>query len=219
MGQATSYMRKQLEHDLQEQIEILERMVNSRLDNEQTRILNGERNDQEIDSGVIVSIQKQVRLVAKTDPKPGEDMINQTIGDFFKGDVSDGIMSLVKLGCAAVCTNGSIGEYETTDMFIIWSNNALIRCDAYCYRWNFSASNVIGEHQGAIGIFLVKRVVNLMKTDIQVLTWAITSQYKETNLDKEDSIKEEIERALQILEKVTELQIKVRQMEKSSPAN
>ena len=52
-------------------------------------------------------------------------------------------ISWVQLGANTVLGNTSIGEYETTDMFIVWSNNALLRCDAYYYYWNFATKGVI----------------------------------------------------------------------------
>ena len=72
-----------------------------------------------------------------------------------------------------------MGEYETTpDMFIVWTidnrggtNNALFRCDAYYYRWNFVSQGVINGAER-----VVKR--DLTKTDPQVLTWAISKQLR-----------------------------------------
>ena len=66
-------------------------------------------------------------------------------------------------------------------MFIVWSDNALLRCDTYYYRWNFVSKSVINEIEGVTGCLLMKRVIDITKTDPQVLTWAITRMADRVN--------------------------------------
>ena len=44
--------------------------------------------------------------------------------------------------------------------------------------------SVINETEGATGVLLVKRVIDLTKTDPQVLTWAITDMADRINKTK-----------------------------------
>ena len=44
------------------------------------------------------------------------------------------------------------------------------------YRWNFLSKGVIDQVDGAVGILMVHRVIDITKTDPQVLTWAISCQ-------------------------------------------
>ena len=193
-------------HEMQQRLQILEKMVTGRLDNENTRILSGERNDQEIHAGTIVEIHKQVNIYETEKPS---QKVSDAIHNFFSGDLIGGLEDIVELGAESVLGNECMGEYETTDMFIVWSSNALLRCDAYYYRWNFVSKNVIDEGEGVVGVFLMKRVIDITKTDPQVLTWAISQQ---ANRGKGDPIKA-VTDAMAVLEKVVVFQAKLKQIE------
>ncbi len=222
MGQSVSDLRKQAtipqaekKQEFQERLQILERMIEQRLETQKIHILNGEKNDQEIDTGTIVSLHKMVYI--KMAEGESEDM-KKTIHQLFSGDFIGGLESIVELGAETVLGNDSMGEYETTDMFIVWNENALLRCDAYYYRWNFVSESVITETEGATGVLLVKRVIDLTKTDPQVLTWAITNMADRINNGKEKPPKpvyaqDVIAEALKVLERVVEFQAKIKAME------
>lgn len=222
MGQSVSDLRKQATQATQEQkqafqqrLQILEKMIEQRLETVKIEILNGEKNDQEIDTGTIVSSHKMVYI--KTEAKES-DKLSTAIHQLFSGDFINGLESIVELGAETVLGNDSMGEYETKDMFIVWNDNALLRCDAYYYRWNFVSKSVIGETEGATGVLLVKRVIDLTKTDPQVLTWAITRMADRINNAKDKPAKpvdpeEMISDAMEVLEKVVEFQAKVKAME------
>ena len=214
MGQSVSAVREnQANQDkaAEERLQILEKMIHGRLQNVQTEILSGTKHDQEIDTGTIVDVHKQVN-VTESKKEDIASTINKSIGDFFSGNWKGGLTKIIQVGADTVLGNISIGEYETTDMFIVWSNNALLRCDAYYYRWNFAAEGVIKEAEGVVGILLVKRVIDLTKTDPQVLTWAITEQGTKQKMDEEE-IESMITSAVKVIKKVVSLQTSVRQLE------
>jgi hypothetical protein len=178
MGKNISRLRKELTYsqneekqNFEERLHILERMIQQRLDLEKAAILNGERNDQQIDTGTIVSLHKMVFI--KTEEHESDE-IKKVVRQLFSGDFIGGLESIVQSGAETVLGNDSAGEYESTDMFIVWSDNALLRCDTYYYRWNFVSKSVINEIEGVTGCLLMKRVIDITKTDPQVLTWAIT---------------------------------------------
>ena len=157
--------------EMEERLQILEKMVNGKLDKVKQDILVGEKNDQEIHAGTVVAKHTQINITKKT----GESQkLKDALHSFFQGDFIGGLEQIVQLGAEAVLGNGSMGEFETTDMFIVWSHNALLRCDAYYYRWNFSSKGIIDDVEGVLGVYMVKRVIDLTKTDPQVLTYAIT---------------------------------------------
>lgn len=65
MGHSVSYLREQAklvqEEDkqvMEQRLDVLEKMINQRLEDEKNSILNGEKHDQEIDTGTVVSMQK-----------------------------------------------------------------------------------------------------------------------------------------------------------------
>ena len=69
MGQNISKVRKAAEaadvkdkQEMQQRLQILEKMVNGRLENESKEILSGERGDQEIHTGTIVNMHRQINI-------------------------------------------------------------------------------------------------------------------------------------------------------------
>jgi hypothetical protein len=194
---------------MQEQMDILEKMIHGKLDNEKTKIIMGERNDQEIHSGVIVQMHRQINI---TESDKESQEISDAIGDFFSGELIQGMEKLVQLGAESVLGNDAMGEYETSDMLIVWSDNSLLRCDAYYYRWNFVAKGVIAEAEGVLGVLLIKRVVDLTKTDPQVLLWAISNQASRQGMEKNE-VDKLVDSAIEAIGKVAELQKKVGSIE------
>ena len=195
---------------MQERLQILEKMVNGRLQKQHSHILTGERGDQEIHSGTIVEACKQVNIVMSS--KPSEDLV-AAIDEFFTGNYMSGLGKLVHVAVKGVLGNASMGEYETSQMFIVWEYNALLRYDAYCYRWNFAAEGVIEDTEGVVGVLLCKRVIDITKTDPQVLTWAISRQA--SGLGKKDEA-QMIEEAMEVLERVMKFQVKVKSLQEES---
>ena len=217
MGNPISKVREAAEaadekakQEMQERLNILEKMLHGRLDNEMSNILNGQRGDQEIHAGTIVELHKKAYI---TESKEESQELKDAIGDFFHGKFIDGLEKMVQLGAEAVLGNNRMGEFETSDMIIVWNSNALLRCDAYYYRWNFTSKGVIDQHEGVLGVLLIKRVIDMTKTDPQVLTWAITEQANRDPAHKPDEAEEEIDSATKVLEKVVAFQTKLRQLE------
>lgn len=207
MGQSVSEIRsnaEELKDDAEERLQILEKMVHSRLEKERDNILAGQRNDDEIYGGTVVELIKQVHVKMTSESKSEAKDLDKAIGDFFKGAFLQGLGGLVNMGIRGVLANTSIGEYESSSMFILWKNNALVRCDVYVYRWNFTSSSVIKDVDGATGILMVQRVVDITKTDPQVLTWAISRQA--SILGQSDSANSMIDQATKVLQKVASLQ-------------
>ena len=214
MGNPISSLRKELDQadaekkKMQERLNVLEKMVNYHLENAKTAMLSGDRGDQEIHTGTVVEFSTQVSITMTEKPNPElEDAIN----DFFGGNLLSGFGKLVSVAVEAVLGNASMGEHEGSNMFIQWSDNALLRLDAYCYRWNFSSNEIIQDVEGASGVVVMKRVINLVDTDPQVLTWAISRQA--SLMGKPDSASEMIDDAVAIIKKVSDLQQVVHSIE------
>jgi hypothetical protein len=214
MGQSASAIRKAAEAaeeaekiKLEERLQILERMITGRLRNAKNNILAGQRNDEEIHAGIIVEELQHISIV---ETEKGSDDIKGAVDDFFSGNFMKGIGDIVSLTVSTILGNESVGEYESTDMFIVWHNNALLRYDLYTYRWNFSSKGgVIENTEGVTGAFMCKRVIDLTQTDPQVLTWAISRQAAITGIDASSMI----DSAMKILEKIVDFKAKIRMTE------
>ena len=205
MGQSVTTIRKEAKYaadeekqQMEERMQILEKMVGSHLDKEHNLIINGERGDQEIHSGTVVERFKQVNLKMSSEASPE---LESAIDDVFDGSFLKGFGKLVGVGIKAVLGNEAMGEYESNSMLIVWNSNALLRCDMYCYRWNFSSKGVIDQVEGAVGILMVHRVIDITKTDPQVLTWAISRQASLLGIGSDAT--EMIDQAMAIIKKVT----------------
>jgi len=193
---------------MEERLNILERLVKSHLEVAKTSMINGAKFDQEIDTGTIVefSQQENVSISGKVSPQ-----LEDAIKDFFGGHVLGGFKNVISVAVDSVLGNASMGEHEGSNMFIQWSDNAILRLDAYYYRWNFSSNEIIQNIEGVSGVIAVKRVINLVNTDPQVLTWAISRQAE--LLGKPDEAAKMIEDAVAIIKKVSELQVAVHDIE------
>ena len=209
MGANVSDVRKNTREDdiesrtkFEQRLQILEKMVSGRLENQQSSIISGERGNQEIHSGTVVEVHRQVNIVIS---EKGDQDLEEAIGGFFSADMIKGIFSVVKMGINAVLGNLSMGEYDSSDMFVVWTNNALLRCDTYYYRWNFGAEGIVEKTEGAIGILLVKRVIDISSTDPQVLTWAVSRQA--ACLETPEKAGEMIDAAMEVLMKVQKFQL------------
>ena len=217
MGTSVSKLRKEvtvddeLKQEFVERLQILERMADFRLENEMTKILSGERTDQDIDTGTIVSVQKMVYI--KTEIGQSE-VVKDVIHQLFSSDRTGGLESVVELSAETVLGNDSAGEYESSDMFIIWSDNALLRCDTYYYRWNFVSKSVIKEVEGVTGCLLMKRVIDITKINPQVLTWAITRMANRLNDHRDNELEEKPEdiiyHVLEVLQNVVKVQRQIK---------
>ena len=214
MGNPISKLRKKLELEdaekakMQERLNILEKMINFHLDNAKTDMLAGHRDDQEIHTGTVVEFSKQVSVTMTNEVSP---KLEDAVHDFFGGNLLRGFGKLVSVSVEAVLENASMGEHEGSNMFIQWQDNALLRLDAYYYRWNFSSIDIIKNVEGASGVICMKRVINLVNTDPQVLTWAISRQA--SLLGNPDGASEMIEDAVSIIKKVGDLQLAVHKIE------
>lgn len=240
MVRETISTSEEQKHKNQERLLILERMIKYQLDNAKSTMLNGEKNDQQIHDGTVVQFYKQIYIKvsnsatsgtgsqSKSTPtdkdKPGqiksqnnddsatEANLGKAINSFFGGNIKKGFQNLVQVGVSAILGNSFMGEHEDTKMFIMWSDNSLIRLDAYIYRWNFSCNEIIQNIEGATGVLVMKRVLDITTVDPQVLTWAITSQSSDASQRQEaiESADEMIESATKVIKKINDLREVIR---------
>lgn len=193
---------------LEERLQIMERVVLSHLHVKQSHIL-AERDHQEIHSGIVLQEFKQVNVILTGKPS---EKLSDAIDDFFSGHVTKGLGELTHLAVATVLGNPSMGEYETSKMLIVWTDNAFLRYDIHCYRWNFAYN--IEDIDGVAGVLVLKRVIDLAKTNPQVLKRAISCQA--SVLENEGETEEMVDEAMKVLEKAISFQTRLRKSEAES---
>ena len=159
-----------------ERLKVLEKMVFYQLNKAKESMLNGETGHQEIKTGLIVEVNRKVNIIRYRN-KPFHNL-NKVNDCRFIGRCAGADESLEKLLLKAmnsVLENLNIGEHEATEMFIQWLGCAIIRIDVYCYRCNFS-NEVVKNFEGVIGVIIMKRTINLIVTDPQILASTIFHQ-------------------------------------------
>ena len=169
-------------------------MLKSHLDTAKQEVLNGQNNDLEIQAGTIAEFTQQASLELTSEPSPD---LEDAIDAFFAGHLLSSFSKIIKVGVEAVLGNSNMGQHEGTNMFIVWTDNALLRLDGYYYRWNFSSKKVINNVEGASGVIMMKREIGPTTPDLQVLTWAITRQANA--LDRADHASMIIDEAISAL--------------------
>ena len=129
MGQTVTKIRDEAEYaneierrKMEERLRIMGKMVQSHLDSEELQIMQGLRGDQQIHSGTVVQLFKQVNL--KKENKDS-DNLEEAVDDFLGGSFLKGFGKLIIGGVRAVLGNTTMGEYATNSMFIVWMSNAL----------------------------------------------------------------------------------------------
>lgn len=179
MGTSISKLRKDVallpdhdeKHAMHERLKILEKVILYQLDNAKLSILKGETGNQEIYAGPVSAVTKQVNIIMAGRPP---DEVRKSVKQLFRGHVKKLVLKAVSF----VVTNPCVGEHEGTSTFIQWTEHhcAIMRLDIYCYRWNFSSDKVIHDLEGAVGVIIVKRLINLANIDSQILTSTMFKQ-------------------------------------------
>lgn len=209
MGSTVSTVRQEISNAIQdneekakqvEGLRVIERLVHGQLDKKKVEIVEGRRNDRQIYAGTVVQLQEFVYVAKDTKSTLPEDL-NDVIENIFQKEIVSAVVKLVRFTADGILTNTSAGEHEATDMFIVWSNNALVRCDMYYYRWNFTSKGVVTDIESSLGVLLVKRVLDLRQTDPQVLVWAISK-----TAEKLEAANPMIDAAFNMLQKALSVQ-------------
>ena len=78
----------------------------------------------------------------------------------------------------------------------MWLNNALIRCKAFYYKLNFHTEGVFKDVEGATGILLVKRMLDIRKHP-HILCWAVSSMA--CRVSESSRVKEMIDQAMDVV--------------------
>lgn len=194
MGNPVSKIRKELEANnyidihqrrkIEQRLQILERMVEWQIQARTTSMLShaGEKTVQQpvtdLPTGTIVKICHQVNII---DFAKRPQTLKNAIGNFFESEWEESLEKIIRHSSNGVLNNSAIGEYESTDMFIIRSFDTVLRCDMYYYRWNFVSKDVIEIADGVVGILLVTRVIDLTKTGPMILSWVNSDTTQSSN--------------------------------------
>ena len=204
MGTPLSQLRenhKEADTRAKEQLALLEKTGQAQLKSKVNEILHGSEDDEQIHSGKVVAMHQQVSVNASTK----SDGIDSTINSFFSGDFLGGMKSLILTGVHELLGNNSIGENEKWDMVIVWENNALVRCDTYYWKYNFSSTGIIDEVENIFAVYCVKRVIDTKAIDPNVLIYSITQMYLRKHSNENDEALDYMRKLMGKLKETREL--------------
>ena len=181
--------------EIEERLKILEKAVRSHLDNEKLSIVAGDRGDKEIRTGMVVDVLREVHVVMSlTSREIGPLIVEDVIKSFFSEVNLTGLDKLIKSSISEIVANNEVGEHSLSYMIVLPTNisSLFIRCDAYYYRWNFASRGIINNLEGVVGVLLLKRVVDVTKTENKVLKSALLDTLSRTAGDLHDHSESEL---------------------------
>lgn len=152
--------------EFEERLNILERVVHDQLENERMKMVGSGRNDQTIQTGMVVDVFQQVNIILRDSD---DNVSPDSVGSPFFNEVNVRELELLLMdSVSAIAGKASEGEHEVHDMLILQASTVLLRCDAYYYRWNF-VSDTFESIEGVVGILLLKRIIDRSKSDHRIL--------------------------------------------------
>lgn len=95
-------------------------------------------------------------------------------GNENKGSVKSGLKSVIAGALDAFIGSTSAGESEEKTYIVIPENNAFVRVDIACWKYNFSQQKILNQHDSAVAYILCKSVIDHTKLSIDELIYLTT---------------------------------------------
>ena len=125
-----------------------------------------------------MDVFKKVNIVMSSRSKENmSPFVNDLINSFFGEVKLRGLDKLINFDLSKVAGRTAVGEHSVNHKIILPTNltsQSFLRCDAYYYRWNFDSKGIIEDMKGVVGVLLLKRVVDVTKTDRKLLDSALS---------------------------------------------
>ena len=144
-------------------------MVHSQLEEEYLSVVASGWKDSEIHTGMVVDVLKKVHIIMSS---RCTEKVEDVIDSFFSEVMLKGFDTLIKFSISEIVDKTSVGEHSIRHVIVLPTNTSILRCDVYYYRWNFASRRGIME--GVVGVLLLKRVTDVIKTDQTVLDCALS---------------------------------------------
>lgn len=142
-----------------------------------------------------------------------KDHIQKAVKAFFsipdgnaKDKIQEGVGALIEGALDGFIGSTSVGESEERIYVIVPENNAFIRADIVCWRYNFDQTKFLEKHDTALAYVLCKSVVDHTKLSIDELIYlttdALSKRERLTLNTKQENAKlaGQSERAINVLE-------------------
>ena len=171
--------------EIEERLKLLEKMVRSQLEEEYLSVV---AEDSGIHTGMVVDVLKKVNIVMSS---RCTDKVEDIIDSFFSEVMLKGFDTLIKFSISEIVDKTSVGEHSIRHIIVLPTNTSILRCDVYYYRWNFASKGIIDNMEGVVGVLLLKRVIDVVKSDQKVLDRALSHTMSWT-LDGDEPTEEDL---------------------------
>jgi hypothetical protein len=131
--------------------------------------------------------------------------IKEMVNNFFKGTkdgVKEGFQNLVHAGLSTILGERAAGEKETQLFFIVPENNAFIRVDVKCWRYNFSSTGVISNCENAFCFVFCKSIIDHTTLTVDEMVYLL-SEMVDGDLKKVQPLIEELSAVWEAVQKKT----------------
>ena len=157
--------------EIEERLKLLEKMVHSQLEEEYLSVVASGWSDNGIHTGMVVDVLKKVNIVMSS---RCTEKVEDVIDSFFSEVMLKGFNTLIKFSISEVVDKTSVGEHSVKHVIFLPTKTSILRCDICYYRWNFASKGIIDNMEGVVGVLLLKRVIDVIKTDQKVLDRALS---------------------------------------------
>ena len=176
---------------MEERLRIMEIIVHNMLERERSRIMLSGENHQTIHTSAVVDVVELVNIIMERN-KNASSSIRMVMDSFLSEVNLNEFGLLIDYSVAGIAEKTSVGEYEGRDKLVFKTNTVDLCCDVYYYRWNF-VTNSIEDMNGVVGVLLVKRIIDPVKTVHQVLEKHLVDQMSKALEWKQRSVPEKPE--------------------------
>ena len=176
--------------EIEERLKLLEKMVHSQLEEEYLSVVASGLSDSRIHAGMVVDVLKKVNIVMSS---RCTEKVEDVIDSFFSEVMLKGFNTLIKFSISEVVDKTSVGEHSVKHVIFLPTKTSILRCDVYYYRWNFASKGIIDNMEGVVGVLLLKRVIDVVKSDQKVLDRALSHTMSWTFEGDEQTEEEESE--------------------------
>ncbi|KAI0347124.1 hypothetical protein BDW22DRAFT_1351492 [Trametopsis cervina] len=156
------------EEKVKEQLEIMMKLADARLDNFQTELEMMFVNPtsamkRSIPGKRAIRFERSVRVDCGSEGSPG---VSEAVDSFFnvgqggKQSILDGFKSIVNVALKAALGDTTAGEAYDKKFFVCIHHNAIVRVDFYSYRYNFANEGLVSTHKNVFAYMLCTSVVD-----------------------------------------------------------
>lgn len=185
MGHAISHtiqeQQKQNNEETVEELQMLHKMLVNKVSAASATLKDEALQDKSLPIAAVVDTSEKYSVKVSNVPSAE---IQDAVNEILSGDFLEGLDSLLHATLNTFLGNTSAGESETKDFHVVFANNSLLRVDYMLYKYEFSSKGLKKEFQNGFCHYSQIGVLDIKKTNPQILLYELTRSIGEKNLHK-----------------------------------